>query len=136
MLRQFLPLLAPPPETHDVMRPQSKTDRLRRKRPQKINARHMYIGALLKMSSEVKRGGRHVLADISSRIVRKHGSLWKAMPAENKRLYPMVAEQERFVKKQQIDDELQELRANLRLRRQRAATTKRVDGPLRMSTCA
>ena len=48
----------------------------------------------------------------------------------------MDAEQERFVPKQQIDDELQELRADLRLRRQRAATTKRVDGPLLMSTCA
>jgi hypothetical protein len=98
MLRQLVPLLAPPPETHDVMRLQPKIDRLRRKRRQKINARHMYIGALIKMSAEVKRRGRHVLADISSRIVRKHGSLWKAMPAENKRLYHMAAEQKRFVK--------------------------------------
>jgi hypothetical protein len=80
------------------MRLQSKIDRWRRKRPKKINARHMYIGAVIKMSSEVKRGVRYVLADISSRIVRKHGSLWKSMTAANKRLYHMVAEQERFVK--------------------------------------
>jgi hypothetical protein len=114
MLAGMKQLISPPHDklAQQIRRSRAKLVRLRKKMPQKIGARQVYMGRLLKLAHE-KLDRATFVGRVRGQIVRTHSSVWSSKSREDKRefqrMVPVVREEKLARQRADIEEEVHRL---------------------------
>ena len=128
------PLMRTSNEEKTLARAECKLDALRRKNPNKINARTAYVKGLIGEASLLKKRGRAVPSQ--QKMIAGCGALWNGLSKERRSSFIASAEQLRDDKKAELDEHIEDAQSSLKRARSRVEIeSTNADTPVAVSKC-
>lgn len=134
-LVQARPLLQGDVEDKVIGQLRERIHKLERLQPQRVGGRHMYMKSLREQAATMQAAGRQWDHDIGKVIMKGHGAKWKALTAQQRQRFERSATDFKEKRRQEIADQVQELRSELALRKERRKQEVATQNPLAMTAC-
>jgi hypothetical protein len=135
MLVSVAPLFKPSETDLKMRRLELRLQSLQKRRPECISGRQVFLKDLNTKASELKDQGRHVAADMHTKLMHRHGVMWKGSGADLRAAYETKAEQARDQAREELVHKKQALVAEMQILRARSGPQGRDVEPLRISSC-
>ena len=135
MLVSMAPLFKPSESDLKFRRLQLRLASLEKRRPECISGRQVFLQDLNSKAAEMRTQGRPLAADMHTKLMHRHGGMWKESSAGVRAAYEAKAELTRDQVREELVHKKQVLLAEMQIMRARCCTEDRDGEPLRVSSC-
>ena len=135
MVQQACPLFRREALQKKIKVCQKRVLRLQSKRPIVVTGRHAYCSALFAQARRWHKNRREVPADYHRRVIKHHGKVWAAMPAEHKQQFHRLARDLQEDRRTCASEKLLKQLGVLRELKEKEKTAKLEGAPCRLSGC-
>lgn len=121
MLNTLSSLFSESDPSRRIGRLQTQIATLKRRQPERIKVRQVYVKTLLDMSDSLRKQGHKLRDDHNLSIVQRHSSGWNELPRQTKHQFEREAEVLRQQRTQDIQDSISHLQARVALEKRWSA---------------
>lgn len=134
LLTAARPLFNVSEEDRRDARKRRRLDTLRRRKPERMTGRHMFLGDLVRAAQAAS--GRRLRRDEMNSLMRQHGQRYQALPQMRRLEYERIAKQRANKDRELVDSEVCHALADMALHRQRSRAAFEDEGvQSRLASC-
>jgi hypothetical protein len=133
MCMQMKPLLQSSIDERKLKASLRRLECLGKCRPNYITGRQAYVMELNETAEYMRSKGRAVGNKISKSIIKNHGGQWAALGGHVKAAYERKAEEVREVRHKELQENIDQVRADIAVRKHRMAQQSGLAQPMRMT---